>query len=480
MNKQVVWWMCSVVACQSGPKHTLDQPLTDDFGDAGIEWHDPRLKGPLPEDTLVVGIHNAITSLVIYRGAPLGVEYDLLKLFSEQTGVPVKFVLDHNRYRLIQLLEQGQIHMAAGFYHANLDSAVEHLHFAPYLFQKNHLAVAAGPQAEKPKDISGLAGKEVWVAPHSRARQLLVHTTRNLTPPVVIRTLPDSIHEEQALFWLQDNQIDYLVSDEPIIRFFEDQQADVHELFRLGDDNEPIAWIYQDRHPSKFQNKLNTWIEENRKTKAFRVVISNYTNPKSAILKQGEGILKSEEKGQKVPFEREIKWQADQADIPWELLAAQIRRESHFNPEARSRARAIGLMQITPIAAREVGYPYHRMTHPATNLAAGTALLEKLEAHWIQHIPDSLERLKFVLASYNAGMGHIEDARRLARKKGLNDTLWDGHVAIMVNNLSKPAYYRDPVCRYGYCRGSEPVQYVQDILRYHQLYQSGLFTARNH
>jgi membrane-bound lytic murein transglycosylase F len=478
MKHRLVWGLCGLVACQSGPSHTADEPLTDDFHEAGVEWHDPRVEGDLPADTLVIGIHNAITSLVIYRGAPLGVEYDLLKLFSEQTGVPIRFVMDHNRYHLIQLLEQGKIHMAAGFYHSNLDSAVDHLHFTPYLFQKNHLGVAAAPKAEKPKDIRGLAGKEVWVAPYSRARQLLVQTTRNLEPPVVIRTLPDSIHEEQALFWLQENHISYLVTDEPIIRFFEDQQTDVHELFRLGDENEPIAWIYQDRNPSKFQEKLNRWIEETRTSKAYRIVISNYTNPKSALLRQGEGILQSEKKGQMVPFEQEIKWQAEQSDIPWELLAAQVRRESRFNPDAQSRAHAVGLMQITPIAAKEVGYPYHRMNHPATNLAAGTALLKKLDAYWQTQIPDSLQRLKFVLASYNAGMGHIEDARRLARKRGLSDTLWEGHVETVVAQLSKPAVYRDPACRYGYCRGSEPVQYVSDILRYHQLYQEGMFTAR--
>ena len=115
-------------------------------------------------------------------------------------------------------------------------------------------------------------------------------------------------------------------------------------------------------------------------------------------------------------------------------------------------------MQITPIAAKEVGFPYSRLYEPELNIKAGTTLLKKLEAYWSDRIADSTERLKFVFASYNAGMGHIEDARRLAAKHGKNPDVWDGHVEAMTLALSKPVYHRDPVVKYGYCRGREPVQ----------------------
>jgi len=62
--------------------------------------------------------------------------------------------------------------------------------------------------------------------------------------------------------------------------------------------------------------------------------------------------------------------------------------------------------------------------------------------------------MQFVLASYNAGMGHIQDAQRLARAAGLNPNLWDGNVAVMVNKLADPEYYRSELVRCGAYRGA--------------------------
>jgi membrane-bound lytic murein transglycosylase F len=70
-------------------------------------------------------------------------------------------------------------------------------------------------------------------------------------------------------------------------------------------------------------------------------------------------------------------------------------------------------------------------------------------------------RLRFALAAYNAGLGHVLDARRLAREQGLDPNKWFGHVEKAMLLLEKPQYYRR--ARHGYCRGSEPVKYVSEI-----------------
>ena len=95
----------------------------------------------------------------------------------------------------------------------------------------------------------------------------------------------------------------------------------------------------------------------------------------------------------------------------------------------------------------------------------------KLIDLWRDEIPDEAERLKFVLASYNADRGHVLDAQRLAEKHGANPTRWED-VAYWLLQKSKPSVYRDRVVRHGYVRGLEPVQYVSRILERYDRYRS--------
>ncbi|MCK5209475.1 MAG: lytic transglycosylase F, partial [Cyclobacteriaceae bacterium] len=82
----------------------------------------------------------------------------------------------------------------------------------------------------------------------------------------------------------------------------------------------------------------------------------------------------------------------------------------------------------------------------------------------------SLEIIKFTLGSYNVGLGHVQDAIRLAEKYNVNTKKWDDNVAQMLLNKSIPKYYKDPVVKYGYCRGKEPVNYVKTIFKNYELY----------
>ena len=465
------------VACGKGDADE-NQDLSADFEDAGISYHDPRLDKPLPKDTLVVGILNTSTSMVIYKGMPLGVEYDLINLFSEQTKTPVKFILESNTFNLVNYLREGKIHLAAGFYHRNIDSSVAHLHFTPALFH-NKVVLAANSQAPVVLSLEGLQGKTVYAPAHSRAAQILRSLNRGFAQPMEIALLPDTLHNDEALHLLGEGHMSYLAADEPLVRFFESHYGDVREDVVLTAQDEPIAWLYQDTVESSFIPKLNDWIAKNARSLPFRTVVTNYASPHSRFQKRGNEIMDHLLQRDDIPYKATIQGAAEAIDWPWELIAAQILRESRFNPNLRSSARAVGLMQITPIAAKEVGYPYGRLYEPELNIEAGTRLLKKLDMYWADRIPDSTERLKFVFASYNAGMGHIEDARRLAQKHGKNNQVWDQNVETMTLALSKPAYHRDPVVKYGYCRGKEPVQYVSEILKYYALYTEGTLLGRN-
>lgn len=146
----------------------------------------------------------------------------------------------------------------------------------------------------------------------------------------------------------------------------------------------------------------------------------------------------------------------------WRLLAAQCYQESAFDSKAVSWAGAQGLMQLMPSTAARMGISLAQVFEPERNIEGGVRYLRYL-SEMFNDIPNRQERLNFVLAAYNGGPGHVRDAMALAAKNGKNPQRW-ADVDYYILHLSEPAYYRDPVVKRGYLRGSETSGYVRQIL----------------
>ena len=150
-------------------------------------------------------------------------------------------------------------------------------------------------------------------------------------------------------------------------------------------------------------------------------------------------------------------------------MAALIFQESRFDPKTKSWAGAIGLMQVMPRTGSEYGAK--DLFDPEQNLMAGTSHLLWLNDYWKKEILDEEELEKFMFGSYNVGQGHVRDAMRLAEKYGKDPAKWDDNVAYFLQMKSKPKYFKDPVVKFGYCRGEEPVNYVKHIYYHYQQYR---------
>ena len=144
----------------------------------------------------------------------------------------------------------------------------------------------------------------------------------------------------------------------------------------------------------------------------------------------------------------------------WRLLAAVAYNESSFNPYAVSPMGAMGLMQLMPSTARQFGVT--NAYDPEQSVKAAAKLFANLLVHYAS-VPDPSERINFALAAYNAGPGHVDDARRLAKKHGKDQDVWKNNVDEFVLFMSNPGYYNDPVVKYGYFRGGETYNYVNYI-----------------
>lgn len=169
------------------------------------------------------------------------------------------------------------------------------------------------------------------------------------------------------------------------------------------------------------------------------------------------------------PFDSLIRKGANSLGWDWRLLASLIYQESRFLPQGESWAGARGLMQLMPRTATEFGA--FDLDDPRQSIDAGVGYLKFLQDYWLKKIPDSDERLKFILASYNVGLSHVVDARKLAEKYGRDPQRWYDHVEFFLSRKSEPEYYRDPIVTAGYCKCEEPINYVRDIIDRYEEYK---------
>lgn len=237
-----------------------------------------------------------------------------------------------------------------------------------------------------------------------------------------------------------------------------------------------LAWAVREESPllaesisdylaeNKYRFSLiSRQVKENRHRSGDRGHYRPRINALTTVMDASRGIIS--------PYDDLFKSCSLVCNWDWRLLAAQAYQESGFDSQAVSRAGARGLMQIMPGTARQHGVNPTDLFTPSVNIQGAVTIINYLNNHY-SDITDRNQRINFVLAAYNGGLGHIDDARRLARKKGLNPDVWNGNVDEMVLSLMRPHAYRDPVVQYGYMRGTETYGYVRSIRSLWDYYRS--------
>ena len=166
----------------------------------------------------------------------------------------------------------------------------------------------------------------------------------------------------------------------------------------------------------------------------------------------------------RLPYYREEFQRAEKkTGIPWVLLASMSYQESKWNRHAISPTGVRGLMMLTRSTAADLGI--QNRLDPKKSIDGGARYL----AHLHQRVPKDIrqsDRLFVALAAYNIGLGHIRDARILAKRLGMNEQQWEG-LREVLPLLAKKKYYQDLPHRYA--RGWEPVQYVKRIREYRKI-----------
>lgn len=229
-----------------------------------------------------------------------------------------------------------------------------------------------------------------------------------------------------------------------------------------------IAWCVR-TSSSSLEKSLSDWlsinknnlynltrptITYNREKGKFTRKYTPRITTNAPILNEASGIISK--------YDYLFKKHAMKCGWDWRLIAAQCYTESSFDKNAVSWMGAMGLMQLMPQTASDMGISERNIFDPETNVRGGINLIAKLDKYYSK-ISDSNERIKFILGAYNAGPGHIDDAIRLAAKNGYNPNIWHDNVEKYVLLMSHSEYYNDPIVKNGYFRGEETSNYVRRI-----------------
>jgi membrane-bound lytic murein transglycosylase F len=311
-----------------------------------------------------------------------------------------------------------------------------------------------------------LAGTSVHIAERSPYQRVLAELADTISGDITIVELEGDSASEALLRQVARGEIELAVSSENLAKLTQSYFQNLTVQPAIGPLH-PVAWAVHEDAPG-LKRVLDTWIAARGADGTIDRLYQKYFVDRRGYRERVESDYLTSETGRLSPYDDLFRQHAPQVGWDWRLLAAQAYQESRFEPGAESWAGAQGLLQLMPATAREVGV--RNTADPTQNVQGAVRYIAGLMEAWRGEIPDTAQLTRFVLASYNTGRGHVQDAQRLAEKNGGDPTKW-ADVAFWLLQKSKRAVYTDPVVRHGYSRGLEPVTYVQKILERFENYR---------
>ncbi|MBD5235740.1 MAG: transglycosylase SLT domain-containing protein [Barnesiella sp.] len=430
------------------------------------EYSEHLTEAVLP-DTLIVATLYSPSSYFIYRDEPMGYDYDIISRFAEEKGLALKIEVAPSVHRAIEMLDSGKVDLIA--------------YEIPEITEYKDRLTPCGPRSEthqvlvQPRkegraqitDVTDLPGLEVAVEEGTKYYYRLQNLDEELGGGIKIDAIDsDTIDTEALIEMVAEGEVPLTIVDNDIAQinatYFPTLDISVDVSFPQAS-----AWAVSTKN-AWLGDSIDVWLDTDKSREADAELHKRYFEQERApqvamSLDLSDGTISK--------YDHLFRKYAPEINWDWRLLASQSFQESKFNPKARSWAGARGLMQIMPRTARAYQLAANKMNDPESSIATSVKLLDDLDKMLMKKVPDDRERLKFILAAYNGGIGHVTDAMNLAEKYGLDPTKWDGNVEKAVLMKSNPEYYNDPVVKYGYMRGRETAGYVERIMKYYERFK---------
>ena len=422
--------------------YLLKRHTVDDHVDEVRDWDRVLATGRLRMLTV-----NQPTTYYLWRGEPLGFEYELVQTFATANDLELEVVVASDFGQLFEWLGVGRGDLVAASLVRTEEREAMGMRFTrPYLLIRETFVTAGSPVA----DLAALSGRRVTVNPLT-------------SYAVTLKSLA-----KDAVFGLDfadlstTGILDAVVAGDIDVTLVDGHRAALEATFEprlsLGLALEPeqgLRWAVSSGS-TELWKRLDAFIAENYRGYDFNVLHGKYFVNKRRMARQQEHRITGDALS---PFDQIVKPLAEEAGFDWRLIVAQMYQESGFDPSRVSFAGAEGLLQVLPRTAADLGVDPGKLADPDVGIAAGIGYL----AWTRKRFPDLPvgEQLWFALGAYNAGAGHIRDGRRLAARLNLDGSLWFENVERAMLKLAEPEYAKESV--YGYVRGTEVTRYVREI-----------------
>lgn len=408
--------------------------------------------------TLKVATLSRSTSYFNLQGQEMGYEYEMASKFAHSLGLKLEVFLAKDMEGLVEMLSNEEVDLVA--YPLTITNEYkERVRYTDHEYITNQVLVQRKGKGVVPlNDVTELIGKKVFVVENSKYHDRLTNLNNELGGGIDIQLVTNEEDEESLIKKVSLGEIDFTLADNNIANVNTTYYANIDVHLKVGFDQRS-AWAVGVEADSLCK-VVNHWFSESKNNYIYQYLYHKYF--KQSKTKSGD-YKKYIDSHTISAFDGLFKKYAPTIGWDWRLLASLSYQESRFQPTARSWVGAKGLMQLMPHTAIAMGFDSLKIEEPETSVQAAVKYLKSVEKYFLS-IEDGGERIKFVLASYNAGVGHVKDAMALAAKLGRNSEIWEGNVADCLLLKSKPEYFNDPVVRCGYLRGDETFRFVSEIM----------------
>lgn len=408
------------------------------------------------------------------QGIEVGFEYELLKEFARENDLAVEVIIAGAEENPFDLLNKGVGDVIA----ANYTITPERKKYANFTRPYNivdQMIVYSAEETFRPQTLEELSESGI---PISVRRNSSYYSKLNELNEqgynFKIRPISEGMDTEAALVQLAKGNLRATVADDNMY-FSSNRYVDGLYPGPTISEADTIAWAVRKNGP-ELESKMNRYLykhfrfsedrDKPRRSTFLNVLRKKYFESSQQMAQYYNPEWQYQSMGVISPYDEMIRSVADSVGVDWLMITAMVAQESSFNPESKSWAGAIGLMQIMPQFVDSTSY--ENLNDPLTNIREGTRIIKEHLDHY-SYLDSTEQQWAFALATYNVGQGHMADARRLAIDQNKNPNNWE-HVSNALLKLMQRRYYQR--ARHGFARGIEPVQYVEEIMNRYRTYQA--------
>lgn len=387
-----------------------------------------------------------------------GFEFVLAKRFADRLGVKLVINEEEDLAKLFNQVGSPSGELAAAGLTITEPRTAQVRFTTPYLHITQQLLYRGG--SKRPRKIEDLYGKRIVVIANSSHAERL--RALQVDHPKLLWHEQSDLDMIDLLEMVHSGTIDFTVVDSNAFDLNRGLYPRARFAFDLSEPQE-LAWALPQGSDISLLNAANSFIEESVENGFLDQITERFYGHVDGVNASGALTFARRMETRLPRWEEYLKVAGGMFDLDWQLLAAISYQESHWNSRARSHTGVRGLMMLTKNTAKEVGVS--NRTDPIQSIYGGAKYFKKV----FDRIPADIQgndRKWMALAAYNVGYGHLNDARILTEKAGFDPDKWTD-VRKHLPLLAKRKYYRNT--KYGYARGSEPVQYVQRIRSYYSI-----------